>query len=155
MADFAEWVVAAEPALPWPPGRFMEAYTRNRDEAATSAIEASPIGFPLLKHMDGKVVWEGTPAQLLAELEMLVDERRLRQRDWPGTPRGLRAALTRVAPSLRQIGINVALAPGLGANDYGRDRCFLLRVNAGERWWQALPRRLAGVLAAALAARAA
>jgi hypothetical protein len=30
MADFAIWVVAAEMALPWKPGTFLAAYTRNR-----------------------------------------------------------------------------------------------------------------------------
>src|SRR5436190_1120011 len=30
MADFAEWVSAAEPALGWPPGAFLSAYDDNR-----------------------------------------------------------------------------------------------------------------------------
>ena len=44
MADFAEWIVATEPALPWKVGDFMAAYTGNRDAGDDFALESSPIG---------------------------------------------------------------------------------------------------------------
>ena len=43
MADFVEWIVAAEPALPWQPGAFLEAYENNRRDANDLTLEASPV----------------------------------------------------------------------------------------------------------------
>lgn len=43
MADFAIWVMAAEPALPWPPGFFMAAYAGNRSEAQELSLEADCV----------------------------------------------------------------------------------------------------------------
>ena len=43
MADFATWVVAAEPALPWEPGTFLAAYTRNRAAVVEYSLEGDPV----------------------------------------------------------------------------------------------------------------
>src|SRR5262249_35868902 len=43
MADFACWVVAAEPALGWPEGAFLRAYNDNRAAANALALEASVV----------------------------------------------------------------------------------------------------------------
>src|SRR5690606_36433416 len=43
MADFARLVAAAEPALGWPEGSFLDAYTENRQEAVSVFLEANPI----------------------------------------------------------------------------------------------------------------
>ncbi len=42
MADFARWVTAAEPALPWESGRFVGAYARNRQ--ASHSVHGIPDG---------------------------------------------------------------------------------------------------------------
>src|SRR5215213_1019533 len=39
MADFAEWIVAAEPALPWEPGVFLMAYAGNQEDANDLTLE--------------------------------------------------------------------------------------------------------------------
>jgi hypothetical protein len=43
MADFARYVVAAEPALPWPPGEFIAAYQRNRERALAGVVEGDLV----------------------------------------------------------------------------------------------------------------
>jgi hypothetical protein len=43
MADFAQWAVAAEPALGLKEGEFMRAYVGNRESANDLALEASPL----------------------------------------------------------------------------------------------------------------
>ena len=48
MADVAEWVVAAEPALGMAPGTFTAAYADNRDAATEQAIDGSPIAPTLM-----------------------------------------------------------------------------------------------------------
>jgi hypothetical protein len=47
MADFALWVTAAEPALGWKHGDFLEAYTGNREQANELALDAAIIVAPL------------------------------------------------------------------------------------------------------------
>jgi len=116
MADFATWVAAAAPALPWKPGDFLSAYAGNRESANATAIEASPIGPAIVGMMHDRESWQGTARELLAEIstERYSDERTRRRRDWPGTPQRIRAALLRVASNLRASGIEVTLAGPTG-----------------------------------------
>ena len=68
VADFAKWVKAAEPALGWPEGAFMEAYGTSRNSAAALAIEASAIGPAVLSLVNSVPGWDGTSAELLNTL---------------------------------------------------------------------------------------
>jgi len=106
MADFARWVVAAEPALPWPEGGFMDAYEGNREAANDVAIEASPVGPALMSLMNERHEWAGKAADLLAELEANnADEYQRKCRGWPKGPQAMGNALRRLAPNLRAVGI--------------------------------------------------
>lgn len=64
MADFAKWVVAAEPALPWEQGRFMAVYSGNRQDAIEEILDSDPAA-DLAKKM---APWQGTAAEFLAAL---------------------------------------------------------------------------------------
>ena len=66
MADFAKWVTAAEPALPWAAGEFLAAYRANRDCANVVSLEASAIYAPLLG-LD--LPFEGAATELLSQLQ--------------------------------------------------------------------------------------
>jgi hypothetical protein len=105
MADFAKWVTAAEPALGWKPGTFMDAYAANRDESHELALEASIVGSPLLEVSGGG--FEGTMTELLELLAGKVDEKVSRRKDWPKTGRGLSSHVKRLAPNLRALGVEV------------------------------------------------
>jgi hypothetical protein len=108
MADFATLVVAAEEALGLDPGTFLSAYAGNRSQASDLAIEASPVGEGILGFVDDRDFWEGTARDLLAELENhYCPEQTKNRRDWPKNPQALGKALRRIAPNLRQIGIDV------------------------------------------------
>jgi hypothetical protein len=112
MADFAEWVVAAEPALPWPAGGFMDAYAGNRDDANELAIEASAIGPAILGLMNGRDAWSGTTQELLAVLvDRHADEKTRKRPDWPTTPKAMSDKLRRLAPVLRRHGIETKVDP--------------------------------------------
>ena len=49
MADFAQWIVAAETAMPFKPGEFIEIYQRNLEESEQSIFESNPVAMALLE----------------------------------------------------------------------------------------------------------
>ena len=107
MADFALWIVACEPALGWTPGTFIEAYAANRSSANDAAIDATIIGPVLQAFMAARPSWQGSSAELLAELEQAADDKTRHRKEWPGSPRKLSGDLRRLAPNLRAAGIDV------------------------------------------------
>lgn len=107
MADFAHWVVAAEAALPWPEGKFLEAYEGNRQEAVEVSLEADVVGSAVRALLADREVFEGTAQELLALLESKANDATRRMRSWPTSPRSLSSRLKRAAPALRQAGVAV------------------------------------------------
>jgi hypothetical protein len=105
MADFATWVVACEPSLPWEPGAFLAAYTKNRSSAVALTLDTSPLTAPLA--IVARQTFHGSATELLAELEKLVEDDVRRKKDWPTAPHVLSGKLRRLAPSLRKVGIGV------------------------------------------------
>ena len=104
MADPARWVTAAEAALGWRPETFVAAYARNRREGHALALEASLLTTPL-QVLVSTGDWQGPARVLLERLAGLAGDGVTRQREWPRNPRALTAALKRLAPSLRAMGI--------------------------------------------------
>eukprot|EP00913_Durusdinium_trenchii_P010915 g10244.t1 len=107
MADFAVWATAAETAWGCKPGEFLAAYAGNRETLNESAVESSIIAGPLLQLLDGRNEWEGTATELLGELEEQAGEKLSKRREWPKRPNNLSGELTRIAPNLRRMNINV------------------------------------------------
>jgi DNA primase catalytic core len=122
LADFAEWVTAAELALEWPVGTFLQAYGRNRSNADAAAIEASPLG-PVLLAWFREKEWTGTATQLLEELESF-DSAAMKRTGWPKAAHVLSGALRRIAPNLRKMGLDVSFGKD---DDRGRTRRIWLR----------------------------
>jgi hypothetical protein len=125
MADFALWVTAAEGALGWPKGSFLDAYTGNRGEANELALEASPLAGPL-RELATAGGWQGTCAELLDKLAKQAGERSTRSPSWPQTPRALGGALRRLTPNLRRVGILVEMW-----REPGGRRPRMVRIRAG------------------------
>jgi len=105
MADFALWATAAEPALGFQPGAFMQAYGGNRAEAVHETVESDPVGVAILGWMAREESWEGTCKQLLQRLEPDVAEGVRQSREWPKSPRALSSRLRRLVTFLRELGI--------------------------------------------------
>ena len=114
MADFAVWVTAAEEALPWPSGAFVETYAGNRVEADEIALDTDPVAVAVRDFMMSREEWSGTATDLYASLADLVDEDVRRSRAWPSAPNALSNRMKRIAPSLREVGIEYGdeRAPG-------------------------------------------
>jgi hypothetical protein len=106
MADYALWAAACETAL-WPAGTHVDAYANNRRQAVDTVLDADPVAMALRQHLDGSAKWEGTATALLDVLGELVAEHIRRSRDWPASARALSSRLTRLAPSLRRVGITI------------------------------------------------
>jgi hypothetical protein len=106
MADFARWVVAAEPAMGWPSGSFLKAYTGNRDAIHEIALDAAVI-VPPMRTLLGSGAFVGTATELLDRLAGIVGESATRRRGWPGNPTSFSRELARIAPNLRSVGIEV------------------------------------------------
>jgi hypothetical protein len=105
MADFALWATAAESALGWKSGAFIDAYTGNRREATESALEADPVAGAVRALMQNQEQWNGTATELWQILNELVDEDVRHTKAWPAAPNSLTSRLKRLAPALRGIGI--------------------------------------------------
>src|SRR5262249_51783719 len=70
-----------------------------------SVLEASPVAMAVLGFMATKTEWEGTVSALLEALGAVVSETiRKDKKQWPRTPRGLRARLDRLLPEFRRVG---------------------------------------------------
>ncbi len=105
MADFAAWVISAEPALPWEEGTFLRVYAENRQAVTGDLLEADPIA-PHLQRL-AEEGWTGTPSDLLRALENMTSEGERKRTSWPGTAARLGRHLTRIAPALRNAGVEV------------------------------------------------
>jgi hypothetical protein len=106
MADFAEWVSAAEPALGWQAGSFMHAYTTNREAANELTLEASPVAAIIREKLS--LPARATATELLFQLETLADDKAKRSKSWPGSGRVLSNALRRQSSALAATGIEIA-----------------------------------------------
>ncbi|OQA06040.1 MAG: hypothetical protein BWY65_02296 [Firmicutes bacterium ADurb.Bin373] len=116
MADFAKWVTAAEPALPWQPGEFMAAYTGNRGEAVEAALENDIVAVAVQALLK-KGEWLGTATALLSALRGHIPEHTQKTKAWPKTARVLSGRLRRAATFLRCVGIEIEFGnrePGTG-----------------------------------------
>jgi hypothetical protein len=105
MADFALWITAAEPALPWTSGSFMAAYTGNRQEAVELSLEADVVAVAVRAHMADKEEWSGTPSELYEALKDHVAENTQKSKAWPKAAHVLTNRLKRAATFLRKVGL--------------------------------------------------
>jgi putative DNA primase/helicase len=107
MADFAEWVTAAEAYLPWEKGEFLKQYALNREYLVDVGLESDEVGAAVLQLMQRRNNWTGTPTELLKRLNGIVSKSVQRRKYWPKRPNTLSGRLVRVAPVLRKKGIKV------------------------------------------------
>ena len=116
MADFALWVNAAEPALPWAEGEFMAVYTENRKNIVRDALESNPLAVTLMKYFEGlkdeekkgeDIVVTGMAGELLDILERIVDFNLRTHKLWPRDAQRLGKHLRKISSFLRKEGIEI------------------------------------------------
>jgi len=110
LADFAVWATAGEVALGLETGEFMVSHAGNRTDANAIVLESSPVTRYLLNFAKGLGDgddWEDQASKLLSTLEEAASDRDKHLKSWPTTPRALSSCLRRLAPNLRQAGVNI------------------------------------------------
>jgi hypothetical protein len=70
-------------------------------------IEDSPVASFLLEWAHELNDWSGTPAEMLSQLNRLVEKKVTALRQWPKAPSSLAKEMRRIAPQLRLHGISV------------------------------------------------
>jgi putative DNA primase/helicase len=111
LVDFERWAQATEEGLGMPRGAFVAAFARAQAQADRIALEASPVAVAVQDFMATRVPWEGSAQDLLTELERC-DLENKRQPRWPKAPSALGKQLLRLAPNLREVGIEVQRVHG-------------------------------------------
>jgi hypothetical protein len=106
MADFATWVIAAEPALGWQPGTFLRTYLARANAANEIILEASMLSEPI-RRLVVQGPWTGTASQLLEHLKATVPEEVTKSTAFPKTAKAVGNHLRRLAPNLRSVGIDI------------------------------------------------
>ena len=101
MADFARCIVAAEPALPWVPGRFISSYQLSRLEVITALADGDSVASAIRDFMANQTTWSGLVSELHDQLTALTMNRLRRPTDWPANPSWFGYRLRRAAPILR------------------------------------------------------
>lgn len=136
MADFALFSTACETALWDTPGTFMNAYNENRSSTIDDVLDASPVAAAVRLFMATRQSWTGTATQLL---EAISEQAAVAtDRSWPKSGRGMRGHLTRAAPFLRQVGLNILLDQK--SSDRKRDRLITISKEApGQSSEQSAP----------------
>ena len=117
LADFAVWVSACEEALELAPGEFMQAYSANLEDGNARVVETSPLASAVIAMLEahtGEI--QMSPTELFNALRAFAVEDERRQKDWPKSVRGMTCTLKRLAPNLREIGIEYEAGKTSGAN---------------------------------------
>ena len=134
MADFARWIVACEPALPWGDRKFLEAYRTMSSNAKASMIESDFFTTAVynfaIESLKPGADFTDTVGSLLNILNARskIEPGRREPDGWPRTPRGLTNKLTRMAPVLRSAGVDIQF---LEKNRAGRR--VRIRLSDGSR----------------------
>lgn len=108
MADFTMWAVAASPGLGLDTETFLSAYRSNREASHELALEDLPVAVAVRMLLENQSVWEGTATELHKVLAAYLPHKSRQERYWPMSSRGLSNTLRRLAPNLRNVGIDVS-----------------------------------------------
>ena len=97
MADFMKLMLACETAF-WEEGTFERVYRTNLEEVTARVLAADQVAMAVRDLMLAREVWEGSPTDLLLDLEAVVAERAARARSWPNSAHTLSTRLRRASP---------------------------------------------------------
>jgi len=116
LADFAHWGAAVARALGSSEQAFLTALTANTRAQTSEALQASPVAQALLKLMEGRSSWVGTPQELLKQLDEVVEAAAVdrKSRQWPKDARWVWRRIKEVLPNLLAVGIKATNSDATG-----------------------------------------
>lgn len=118
MADAAMFVTAAESALGWKSGSFIAGMVEDRHYIRELELEAVPLAYFIVTFMSPweKTAWSGTATFLYQELHRIYGDREnpYFDRDVPRDPVKIGNELRRIAPALREKGLEVVTGKRVG-----------------------------------------
>ncbi len=109
MADFAKWGTAISRAMGVNDHEFLTAYQESILSQHEEAIAASPVAQTVIELMENSNKWEGTPSNLLAELNALAGRLQIdtRGKDWPKEANWVWRRLREAQNNLEAIGLAI------------------------------------------------
>jgi putative DNA primase/helicase len=107
MYDFARTAVATASAFCATADETLAALGEARADVVGEVIENSPVAV-VVQELAADAPWTGSASDLLRELRDRLSEDAQDRRDIPRTPNAVSAHLTRIAPALRSLGIEVS-----------------------------------------------
>jgi|GEM_PF-2235521 len=131
-ADFTRWITACEPALPWEPGSFMEAYQANISAGNSAAVEGSQVATAIIALLGRTPTheWSGSHSELLDNLDAVIDTKTAASKTWPRSARALSGCVERCRPNLRRFGITII---DMGSDSVTRRRILFISATKGEK----------------------
>jgi hypothetical protein len=109
MADFTKWGISIAEAIGYEATTFLSMYNENIAEQNREIINSHPIGVALLDLMKGLEEWEGSPSELLANLEARREDLGIdkRSKGWPKAPHVLSKKLGELETTLVSLGYKI------------------------------------------------
>jgi len=104
LAEFARFGMAVAEALGRPGGDFMQQFNESRKESIARTIDASPVAAALIDWFEAR----GRLPETMAAKALFAEVERWKPANtdaWPRSAKGFADALRRIAPALRQLGI--------------------------------------------------
>ncbi len=114
MADFAKWVTAAEQAFGWDDGTYVRAYQVSHERTSRDILADDPIVVSVRRLLDKNGAFEGSATKLLQKLQTHADAIGV-GRNMPQAANSLSRELSRLAPELPTLGIEVEWTRGSSA----------------------------------------
>lgn len=116
MADFAIWGTAIALALGYSEQDFVNAIERNFSDRNEEILNSDVVAGAVRLLMESRCAWEGTPTQLLGDLDEVAARLKVnvRSKEWPKAPNTLTKRLNVLTGNLWTVGINVSHSRATG-----------------------------------------
>jgi len=105
MADFARILAALDHVTSW---QSLATYLSKRAAVAVDVVDGDLVAATIRDVVTADGRWQGTATQLLDVVNSRAPEHR--PKGWPGSPRALAGYLRRIAPDLRNVGVEMNYA---------------------------------------------
>lgn len=114
MLDFSKWLAAMELAHGVPEGSYQGFYCEALNQGQLDALLDNLLAASVLEFAEGQVdgIWSGTPAELLAQLNLHATQGTQRSRDWPQNVIALSKRLLPLQAGLLTQGVSLELSRG-------------------------------------------